>query len=156
MIYKYSENYDEFVCVKEEKDFIENFLNGVKNYKIAKEQLVKIYELEMENYKSKIEDGNAFVEECMLLSCLAKRNNLLIELCEFERMNINNVYSGAINSYKENIKELNYNIFNYYVMILEKKDNKLIFGKVRDINLYINERAKLTNKNVKGLVKRNV
>lgn len=156
MNYKFGENYDEFVCIDAEKEFIKNFLSGIDNYKIAKDQLIKIYELESDNYKNKIEDSNVFVEECLLLSNLVNRNKYLIESVEFERKNKSNVYDGAINSYKENIKELNFNILQYCIIILEKKDNNFIFGKTRDINLYINEKSKLTNKNVKGLVKRKV
>ena len=156
MNYKFGENYDEFVCIDAEKEFIKNFLSGVDNYKIAKEQLIKIYELESDNYKNKIEDSNIFVEECLLLSNLVNRNKYLIELCEFERKNKSNVYDSAIRNLKENIKELNLNILQYCIIILEKKDNNFIFGKARDINLYINEKSKLTNKNVKGLVKRKV
>lgn len=156
MNYKFSENYDEFVCINVEKEFIENFLSGVKNYKIAKEQLIKIYELEVESLRSKIEDGNTFVDESILLSSLASRNKLLIELCEFERKNKNNVYDGVVRSYNEKIKELNFNIFQLCIIVLSKKDNKLIFGKERNINIYIEEKAKLIDKNVKVLTKRKV
>ena len=147
---KFIDDYDEFIDISVDENFIKQFLSIDQDKKILYDQLLKIYKLDYQNYDLSLEITKEHIDPMLLkiereiLFFLYSRILFLVTICRMEQYIDSDTLSKkqimmikeSIDCYKYQVEKDTMFILSACVFIEENFNTTCIFGKERDIDSY--------------------
>ena len=158
---KHQIDYDEIIDIEAESLFIKEYfqLNDDTDLAELEKQIYNLYDLELAERKEKISEdiGKPWYGEEFYLNNYIRNRNYRIAckaVLQYYRPmypeDKNDEFDKIIRDYDEIIEKGTIDIINSCLLIFKAKGNNILFGKARNIGVYLRMLDKLTSKEIKN------